>query len=430
MKLDKRIFCRNFWKFSKLKPIVYSMSRIFYFVCSLTFFGYFVSNVLGGEPFRLGVIGTTTSHVPAFVKILNDPNVSEPCNGFRVIGAYPGGMPDNAGSWDRVRQYAGDLEKQGIKLHQTIESMLPEVDGILLESVDGRPHLEQAKPVINAGKPLFIDKPMAASLADVLTIFRLAKEKNVPIFSASSLRFASGFQKARKGELSAGNVMGCDVWSPCSLNNKHPDLFWYGIHGVETLFTIMGTGCQSVTRTQTEGTDVVVGVWNDGRVGTFRGIRSGKTGYGAIVFGNKGIIDAGSYEGYKPLVDEIARFFKTKQPPVSSQETIEIIAFMEAAEQSKTKGVAVAIDHVLREAENEKQITAQLHISNTKKLTLNNKPINIEELAQTLNGLIDGKINHRVKVILNSEKETPIEAVQNVCNHLGNATLANFIYEY
>jgi biopolymer transport protein ExbD len=286
------------------------------------------------------------------------------------------------------------------------------------------------KPVINAGKPLFIDKPMAASLADVLTIFRLAQDKKVPIFSASSLRFASGFQKARKGELSAGSVMGCDVWSPCLLNDKHSDLFWYGIHGVETLFTIMGTGCQSVTRTQTDGTEFVVGVWKDGRIGTFRGIRTGKVGYGAVVFGNNGIADAGSYEGYKPLVDEIARFFKTGLPPVNPQETIELIAFMEAAEQSKTKGVPVLIDQVLREAENEKTITVQLNISNTAKLTFNNQPVNVNELAQTLNDLTAGKPDHRVKVILISEKDTSLESVQNVCNSLGNATLANFIYDY
>jgi predicted dehydrogenase len=407
------------------------MSRFFGFVvCVLLFFNGFVTGILGDDFFRLGIIGTTTSHVPAFVKILNDPNVSEPCNGFKIVAAYPGGMPDNMGSWNRLRQYADELEKQGIPLYKTIESMLPNVDGVLLESVDGRPHLEQAKPVINSGKPLFIDKPMAASLADVLTIFRLAQEKKAAIFSASSLRFSSGFQQARKGESSAGHVIGCDVWSPCSLNDKHPDLFWYGIHGVETLFTIMGTGCESVMRIQTEGTELVTGTWKDGRIGTFRGIRTGKTGYGAVVFGDKGIADAGSYEGYKPLVEEIARFFKTGLAPIDPQETIEIIAFMEAAEQSKIKGVPVSIDQVLRETENKKEIFVQINVLNNKKLTLNNQPINIEELAKTLDNFLVGRPNHYVKVILSSEKGTPIETVQDVCNHLGNATLANYIYDY
>ncbi|MDR3197239.1 MAG: Gfo/Idh/MocA family oxidoreductase [Planctomycetaceae bacterium] len=407
------------------------MSKIFCFVVyGLLFFNGLAVGVLGGEIFRLGIIGTTTSHVPAFVNILNDPNVAEPCNGFKVVAAYPGGMPDNAGSWNRVRQYADELEKQGIPLYNTIETMLPHVDGVLLESVDGRPHWEQAKPVINAGKPLFIDKPMAASLADVLAIFRLAREKNVPVFSASSLRFSSGFQKARKGESPAGQVIGCDVWSPCLLNDKHPDLFWYGIHGVEILFTLMGTGCESVTRIQTDGTELVTGVWKDGRIGVFRGIRTGKAGYGAVVFGDKGIADAGSYEGYKPLVEEIARFFKTGKSPVDPQETIEIIAFMEAAEQCKTKGVPVSIDSVIREAENRKEIIARINILNNKTLTLNNQPVNIEELAKTLDNFLEGKPEHHVKVILSSEKDTPVEIVQEVCNRLGKATLADYIYHY
>ncbi|MDR2116979.1 MAG: Gfo/Idh/MocA family oxidoreductase [Planctomycetaceae bacterium] len=406
-------------------------SRIFCFVvCCLLVLDVFVTDIFGGDIFRLGIIGTTTSHVPAFVKILNDPNASEPCNGFKVVAAYPGGMPDNAGSWNRVKQFADELEKQGIQLHNTVESMLPNVDGVLLESVDGRPHLEQAKPVINAGKPLFIDKPMAASLADVLTIFRLAKEKKVPVFSASSLRFASGFQKVRKGESSVGKVIGCDVWCPCSLNDKHPDLFWYGIHGVEILFTLMETGCESVTRIQTEGTELVTGTWKGGRIGTFRGIRTGKAEYGAIVFGDKGIANAGSSEGYKPLVEEIARFFKTGQLPIDPQETIEIIAFMEAAEQSKIKGASVSIDQVIREAENKKIITVQLNMSANTTLTLNNQPLKIEELAKTLDNFVAEKPDHEVKVILSSEKGTPIESVQSVCNNLGNATLANYIYNY
>jgi hypothetical protein len=135
-----------------------------------------------------------------------------------------------------------------------------------------------------------------------------------------------------------GDVLGCDAYGPCSLEEHHPDLYWYGIHGVETLFTIMGPGCQSVTRVQTKDSELVTGAWSDGRIGTFRGIRSGKGDYGATAFGTKGIAPSGGYAGYQPLVVEIARFFKTGMPPVSADETIEIMAFMEAADESKRQG--------------------------------------------------------------------------------------------
>jgi predicted dehydrogenase len=228
--------------------------------------------------------------------------------------------------------------------------LLPKVDAVLLESVDGRPHLEQARPVIKAGKPLFIDKPAAASLADGLEIFRLAKEAGVPCFSCSSLRFSPGIV-AMKNDPAIGQVLGCVAYSPCSLEPHHPDLFWYGIHGVEELYTIMGPGCVSVSRAHTADTDVVTGIWRDGRVGTFRGLRGGKTGYGAVVFGSKGIGPSGSYGGYEPLLVEIARFFQTGKPPVAAEETLEILAFMEAADESKREnGALVTIESVMDKA--------------------------------------------------------------------------------
>ncbi|MEZ6074261.1 MAG: hypothetical protein R3C56_00905 [Pirellulaceae bacterium] len=84
-------------------------------------------------------------------------------------------------------------------------------------------------------------------------------------------------------------MRGASAWSPCSLEPTHTDLYWYGVHGVEILYTAMGPGCQNVTRIHTDGTDMAVGVWQDGRVGDFRGIRDGAGGYGLVVFGEKQI---------------------------------------------------------------------------------------------------------------------------------------------
>ena len=118
---------------------------------------------------------------------------------------------------------------------------------VLLETNDGRPHLEQALQVLKAGKPMFIDKPVAASLSDAIAIYDAAKNYKVPIFSSSSLRYMESVQDVVKGKI--GTVLGADTFSPATLEKSHPDLFWYGIHGVEILFTIMGTGCKQVTRT-------------------------------------------------------------------------------------------------------------------------------------------------------------------------------------
>ena len=148
-----------------------------------------------------------------------------------------------------------------------------------------------------------------------------------------------------------GDILGCDAFSPCSLEEHHPDLYWYGVHGVEILFAVMGTGCESVRRVQTPDFEFVVGLWEGGRIGTYRGIRKGRSGYGAMVFGTKGVTQSGKYGGYEPLVDEIIKFFKTGNVPVSKEETIEIFAFMSAADESKARGgAAVSLKEVLEKA--------------------------------------------------------------------------------
>jgi predicted dehydrogenase len=208
--------------------------------------------------------------------------------------------------------------------------------------------------VIAAKKPVFIDKPMAGSLADVIEIFRLAKENNVPCWSSSSLRFSPGIIGMREND-EVGRVLGCDAFGPCSLEEHHPDLYWYGVHGVEILFTIMGPGCETVSRLQTKDYEFVVGLWKGGRIGTFRGLRTGKRGYGSTVFGTKSIAQGGKYGGYEPLVDEIIKFFKTGNAPVPPEETIEIFAFMSAADESKAKGgAAVSITELIEKAKKHK----------------------------------------------------------------------------
>jgi hypothetical protein len=295
------------------------------------------------KPIRVGLIGLDTSHVIAFTQIINNPKNTGDLADIRVVAGYPGGSPDLPDSWNRVKGYTEQLRKSGVEIVPSIDELLKEVDAVMIESVDGRPHLAQARPVIAARKPLFIDKPMAASLADVLEIFRLAKEAGVPVFSASSLRWGAGCQAARSGQ-TFGEVRKCTAWSPMSIEPHHPDLFWYGVHGVEILFTIMGPGCQTVTRV---GRDKVVGHWAGGREGTFEARKD----YGAEVVGTRSSGLAGKYDGYKPLVVEVARFFKTGKPPVAAEETIEIFAFMEAADESKRQGGApVSIKSVLAKA--------------------------------------------------------------------------------
>jgi predicted dehydrogenase len=293
----------------------------------------------GEQPLkRIGIIGLDTSHSIAFTKTFNAQPSRTELAGLRVTVAYPHGSADIQSSVSRIPDYTKQIEALGVKVVDSIEALLAEVDYVLLETNDGRPHLAQARQVIAAGKPLFVDKPVTASLADAVALYDLAAKHQVPIFSSSSLRFMAGALKARSGEW--GKVVGCDAFSPCSLEPTHPDLFWYGIHGVEILFTVMGPEIETVTRMTSAGTDVVMGQWADGRIGTFRGIRTGKASYGGTVFTEQGIHTLEGYTGYDPLVLAIGEFFRTGKPPVSAEETLALYAFMEAADESKRLGGA------------------------------------------------------------------------------------------
>lgn len=285
---------------------------------------------------RVGMIGLDTGHSPAFAKSLNDPLAGDKYNGYKLVAAYPNGT-ENIQAWkDRIPAFTEEVKKQGAEIVGSIDELLKKVDVVLITCIDGNKHLEQAIPVFKAGKPVFIDKPFAGSLSDAYAIAKAAKEYNVPMFSSSSLRYMDGIKDIADGIV--GKVIGADVYSPAHLEEHHPDLFWYGVHGVEILFSIMGTGCKSVQRTHIEDTDYVVGQWEDYRIGTYRGIRTGKGGYGAAVFGEKGIKVLNNYQGYNPLLVKITEFFMTGITPVPIEETLEIFAFMQAADASKERG--------------------------------------------------------------------------------------------
>ncbi len=280
---------------------------------------------------KIGMVGLDTSHVTAFTRVLNDKTDKNHITGARMVAAVKDSSPDVESSYTRVEKYTAELtDKWGVKLYPTVDELCQHVDAVMIENVDGRPHLKHAIDVIKAGKPLYIDKPLAGTLEDCVKIYQLAKEHKVPVFSSSSLRFAKNTLAARAGDY--GKVLRCETFSPAHLEPHHPDLFWYGIHGVESLFTVMGPGCVSVQRgTTKDGKIEVTGTWKDGRIGIFR---EGK-GYGGTAKCDTGEHPVGGYDGYAPLVAAVIKFFKSSKSPVTSRETLEIYAFMQAADESK-----------------------------------------------------------------------------------------------
>ena len=280
---------------------------------------------------RVGIVGTDTSHATEFTKILNDPASPEHVAGARVVAAYKGGSPDVESSRTRVDKFASELaSKWGVEIVPDIPTLCAKVDAVLLESVDGRVHLAQARQVIAARKILFIDKPLASTLEDTREIARLAKEAGVPWFSASSLRWGD------VGMMKFPDTKGAIVWGPGPLEEHHQlAMSWYAIHAVEALYSIMGRGCEEVTLTFAPDADVVVGRWKDGRLGTVRTLRPYGP-FGAVVFREKLVVQSppDAKDPYGGLVREIVKFFASRTPPFPNDETLEMFSFMDAAQRS------------------------------------------------------------------------------------------------
>lgn len=305
---------------------------------------------LMAQEIRVGIIGLDTSHSEQFALRLNDPANPSHIPGARVVVAYPAGSPDIEESKSRIDGFTAAVrDKFGVRIVGTVEEVIKDVDAILLLTLDGRPRLEQMKKILTAGKPVFMDKPVAASLKDAVEIYQLAATAQVPVFSASAVRWYPGVQEVANAEQTPAR--GALSYGPAHILAYHPDLFFYGIHPTEALFTVMGSGCVSVTRTTTSSQSIVTGLWTGDRAGTLVAIHEGAKAYKLVRFGDNQITEQKSEGDYTPMLREIVKFFQTKQPPISPKQTLEIYAFMEAAEESRRQGGArVLLRDVMKKA--------------------------------------------------------------------------------
>lgn len=324
------------------------------------------TSLYSAEIVRVGIVGIDNYQCLAFTQLWQKPPEDNPdLKGLEVVAAWKGGSPDLQETLTDAERWIPRLKERGVSMEESIDGVLQQCDAVIIMTIDGRAHLKLAEQVLKAHKPTYIGRPMAASLEDVIAIFDLADKYDTPVFSCSQHRYSPGFIGMRNHP-EVGEVIGCNVYGGCPIVEHHPDLFWHAIHSFETLYTIMGPGAVSVTRARTDDAELVTGVWKDGRIGSYRGIRRGKPKYSATVFGDKGVAPAGiygyaapvngvvpkgRYKGYEGVATEIAKFFKTGDVPIPLAETIELFGFMEAAHESHRRGgVPVRISEVIAKA--------------------------------------------------------------------------------
>jgi len=302
---------------------------------------------------NIGIIGLDTSHAVAFTRLLNDPGHPYHIPGGRVTAAFPGGSPDFPLSAGRVDGFTKEIKEHfGVAILSTPEEVAAACDAVLLLSADGRVHLRQFRSIASYGKPVFIDKPLALRTDEAKEIFAAASGAGVPLMSSSSLRYADALAQELAGE-GADGILGADVSGPMDVQPTQSHYFWYGIHAVEMLYAVMGRGAKEVTAVSTETEELITGVWEDGRIGTVRGSRRGTGRFTALIHRCEGsrFIDAGASDKpwYASLLEQVMIMFTGERAVLPAEETLEVIAFLEAAEKSRDTGRMVSLSSCLNE---------------------------------------------------------------------------------
>ncbi len=294
---------------------------------------------------RVGLVDFDTSHVAAFTQRLNHVGVGpeEWVEGAKVVVGFPG---DSEMMPERIPGYVEQFTGYGVPLAERSEDLLGQIDAVMITSQQGARHLPRARPFLEAGLPTFIDKPFAGNAADAAELLALSEAHNAPLMSCSALRWAPEVQEALRRREELGAIVSADVWTTAMLHPGNPGLLQYSIHGVEMLYTLMGSGCQSVQAVVTPGGEVVTGLWPDGRIGALRGIRDGAGGFGFTAHYEKGhhaaTVQGGGY--YREMLRQIVRMFETRQEPIPREEMHEAIAFCDAAAESMAQnGTPVSV---------------------------------------------------------------------------------------
>ena len=297
-------------------------------------------------PLKIGLIGLDTSHAPAFTGLLNDEKNKDHVPGGRVVAAFPGGSPDMDVSRSRVDGFTKTLREQyAVEMKDTPEAVAEAVDLVMILSVDGRVHREQFERTAKFKRPTFVDKPFAVTVDDAEAMLRIARAEKVPLMSCSSIRYSDNVVEALAGKRET--VLGCDAHGPLSETPTQPGLFFYGVHTIDLIVSVLGHGCREVRATHYNACDVVTLAWPDGRIATARLMKEPHGHFGITLHRKTGaqFIDASAAKraAYASMLEALLRSLPQGKSDVPEDEMLDTIKICAAANKSRETGRAVGL---------------------------------------------------------------------------------------
>ena len=285
---------------------------------------------------RLGIVDLDSSHSVEFSRRFNHAGVDREqwVNGAQVVAAWSGG---SLMAPERIPGFQAELENIGVAIVDSYEQLIEQIDGVLILSLCGNCHLEKARPFLEAGIPTFVDKPFACSISDARKIIEIAQQNQTTLLNSSALRFSQEVKESAIQNQRLGKTNGAITYGPAKRSDGNPGLFHYGIHSVELLFELLGSGCATVSTTWSEEAEIVTGIWSDGRIGTVRGNRTGVTSYGFVAYCEDGVVSetVSTRFAYRNLCREIVKTFESKSPSVTHESNLDVVRFVLASLKSE-----------------------------------------------------------------------------------------------
>lgn len=293
---------------------------------------------------RIAVIGMDTSHAVQLPKLMQDPESEFKISGMRVTRAMRFETPfQNKAGLDEREAY---LRSIGVEVTEDFEYAIGDCDAIMIEINDPSLHLEYFEKVAALGKPVFLDKPFADTVANTRKIIEIGKKYNTRYFTASSLRFTVGLNNLVDSKI---NVTSAYAWGPLGQAAAGSSIVWYGVHTFEQIERIMGIGAESVTAVPSGKGVVCVVKYKDGRDAVVE-LNNDKWVYGDVIrddAGNDAICSVPAKTPfYYSLMEQIRLFFLDIETPVSIEDSFEVMALCEAADKSFASGKPEAVEQL------------------------------------------------------------------------------------
>ncbi|MDE2701362.1 MAG: Gfo/Idh/MocA family oxidoreductase [Gemmatimonadota bacterium] len=278
---------------------------------------------------NIGIIGAENSHTVAIAKTIN---IDRLVSGFSVTHVW-GETPDDA----------KDAQERGLipNIVQEPEDMIGQVDAAIVDHRHPKYHLPAVRPLLEAGIPLFVDKPFCYRLDEGKEFLARARELNVPVCSFSVLPKQASFAQLQEDVRELGRIISVVSTGPCDIDSEYGGVFFYGIHQVDMVVRLLDQDITHVQLNRGEQNHTATLYSASGAISTMNLVGEGRVGFHVSVIGEKGRTDRviGYDENtYLTGVLDFCRMFSTGETDETDSSMLTPVAVLEALEKSQESG--------------------------------------------------------------------------------------------